>query len=121
MIFFKTNTATTAQWSLLIYTVCIVATFILAYVGLIPTKLHAIPFFDFAGHFILYGGWGFCFGWRFSKPLIVILGFKIHNGILIAIAIATAEEFLQQLSPWRTFSLIDIFWEFSELLLPASS
>jgi len=110
MAFFKINTSATVKWTLFAYTLFIATIFILAYIGLIPTRLHAIPFYDSAGHFILYGCWGFCLGWTFSKTLIRISVFKIYIGIMIAMAIATIEEFLQQLSPLRTFSLLDLFW-----------
>lgn len=80
---------------------------ILAYAGLIPTKLHEIPYYDSIGHFLLYGLWGYFFGKVYSKS---VTGTKYHvtQGTIIVAAIAIVEETLQQLSPMRSFSLYDL-------------
>lgn len=98
----------TRKTALLIYSAFIATVFVLAYFGLIPTKLHDIPYYDSAGHFILYGLWGWFFGRAFAKPLMQLGSFQIPSGIAVVIAIAVVEESLQQLSPLRTFSLTDL-------------
>jgi VanZ family protein len=93
---------------LLVYSLVMAIIIFSAYVGAIPTRLHEIPFYDSAGHFVLYGFWGYFFGNAFSTPLLSIGNFRLQTGIAIAAPIAVTEEFLQQLSPMRTFSLYDL-------------
>lgn len=90
---------------------------VLAYLGLIPTKLHDIPYYDFAGHFILYGFWGYFFGMAYSKHVLLIGKFNLQAGILIVLLIAVLEEFLQRLSPMRSFSLTDLSFGVSGIVL----
>jgi hypothetical protein len=98
----------TKKQVLLSYSAFIGLIILLAYLGLIPTKLHDIPYYDSAGHFILYGLWGYFFGNAYQKPMIAIGRLIVQNGIAMAIIIAIIEESLQQLSPMRTFSLADL-------------
>ena len=79
-----------------------------AYFGLIPTRLHDIPFYDSAGHFVLYGFWGYFFGNAFDRPIASVANFQIPSGIIVTVIIAAIEEFLQQLSPMRSFSVADL-------------
>ena len=79
-----------------------------AYLGWIPTELHDIPFYDSAGHFLLYGLWGYFFGNAFPQALLSVAGFRVQLGIAAVTLVAVAEESLQQLSPMRSFSLGDL-------------
>ncbi len=92
-----------------IYTSLLLTIFLLAYLGLIPRGLKAIPFYDSLGHFVLYGTWGYLFGKVFSK-ILQIGSLKIPTGIFIVTIIAITEECLQSLSSVRTFSLFDLGW-----------
>lgn len=98
----------TKKQRLLAYSVFIFVIFLLAYLGLIPTELNAIPYYDSAGHFVLYGLWGYFFGSAYEKPIVSVRKFHIQKGIAIAASIAIVEEALQNLSPLRTFSLFDL-------------
>lgn len=106
----------TRKAALLTYSVFIVTVFVLAYFGLIPAKLHGIPYYDSAGHFVLYGLWGWFFGRAYTKPLARLGNFRIPSGIAVVAVIAVAEESLQQLSPLRTFSLADLGFGLSGIL-----
>ncbi|HLA56098.1 MAG TPA: VanZ family protein [Flavobacterium sp.] len=97
-----------ARLILILYTAVIVTIFVSAYLGIIPTTLKSIPYYDSIGHFILYGIWGFCFGRVFTKATVSFGKLIIPLGIVIAFAIAIIEESLQNLSPIRTFSLSDL-------------
>ncbi len=98
----------TKKTALLSYSAIILTIFALAYLGKIPTKLHSIPFYDSAGHFILYGLWGYFLGNYFNKPFISFRQYSIPAGIAAAVVIAVVEEFLQRLSPIRSFDYSDL-------------
>lgn len=100
----------TPKLQLLAYSFLMAIIIVSAYFGLIPTRLHDIPFYDSAGHFVLYGLWGYFFGNAFRKPVFKILSLDIQTGILVALFIALVEELLQQLSPMRSFSLGDLMF-----------
>jgi hypothetical protein len=95
---------------LLLYTVFLLTIFVLAYMGLIPTKLKAFPDYDSVGHFMLYGLWCYFFASAFQKPVARISKVEIQLGALVVATIAVAEELLQKLSPIRKFSYFDMGW-----------
>ncbi|CAM3293999.1 hypothetical protein FLLO111716_01600 [Flavobacterium longum] len=97
----------THKIQLVLYSAAMVLIGFLAYAGLIPTKLHDIPYYDSIGHFILYGWWGYLLGKVFHKSVSGTT-FRLPHGIILATAIAIVEETLQQLSPMRSFSLYDL-------------
>ena len=98
----------TKKLQLLAFTFLMVVIIFSAYAGLIPTTLHNIPFYDSAGHFVLYGLWGYFFGNAFSKPVIATKNFHVQIGVVITAIIAIIEEFIQQLFPVRSFSFYDL-------------
>ena len=78
-----------------------------AYLGLLPAWLRAVPGYDKALHFLLFGlavFWlqAWLAGGRWARvgglPVAVVLPF----------ALAAADEFAQRLSPVRTFDLLDL-------------
>ncbi|MGB7444821.1 MAG: hypothetical protein WA919_27450 [Coleofasciculaceae cyanobacterium] len=83
---------------------------LLAYLGVLPTQIAAIPYYDKALHFILVGsssyigqkalgGWGLKIN---TLPFIIPL-------MPISITVfAAVDESLQILSPIRSFSLLDM-------------
>jgi VanZ family protein len=109
----------TAKSNLIIYTSFIVTVFILAYLNLLPLQFINASWFDSAGHFILYGLWGYFFGRAFSKTLFKIGKFRIPIGIAIATAIAIAEELLQSFSPYRSFTFSDMAFSVAGIVAAA--
>ena len=98
----------TKKLQLLAYTLLMAVIIFAAYKGLIPTKLHDIPFYDSAGHFVLYGLWGYFFGNAFSSPIFQRNNFNIQIGVIITVMIAIIEESIQLLFPVRSFSVYDL-------------
>lgn len=79
---------------------------ILANKGLIPAVLKVIPYYDSIGHFVLFGIYAFlaqmaCKGRKYKS-------IPIGSGMIAVYAIM--DEFLQKLSPNRTFDLHDLFF-----------
>lgn len=99
-----------AKTNLLLYSALVVAITTLAYLRLIPTKLNSIPYFDSAGHFVLFGFWGWFFAKAYPKNAFRITDFRIFSGTLIAIFIALTEELLQSLSSVRSCDPYDFIF-----------
>lgn len=95
---------------LVLYSVFLFIVFLSAYLGIIPTELAFIPFFDSMGHFILYGIWAYLFAKVFGHAILSFGKFVIPGGIFIVIIIAVAEESFQAFFPTRSFSFFDMGW-----------
>jgi len=67
-----------------------------------------LKWFDLAGHFTLYGLWGYFFSAAYPTTLFEIGRFKVAQGIIFSTCIAIAEELLQLLSPNRSFTFSDM-------------
>jgi polysaccharide biosynthesis protein VpsQ len=82
----------------------------LAYRGILPVNLPALPFYDTLGHFILLGSASYlghkALGGQMMKlwPLAV----TVPLAPIIVTVFAIADESLQALSPLRTSSLSDM-------------
>ena len=98
----------TNKTQLILYSVLMALIVLLAYMGLIPTKLHQIHYYDSFGHFILYGLWGYFFGKVFQKPVATVKKCSLPQGIIFAMVIAIIEECMQRFAPMRSFSLYDL-------------
>lgn len=97
------------KWvAFILFTLFIIIISVLAYLGLLPTTIDAIPYYDSIGHFLLYGFWGYLFALVIPKSIIPRSGFIIPLGIVLASCVAIVEECFQSLSPIRTFSLTDL-------------
>jgi hypothetical protein len=101
-----------AKTALAIYSAIIVSITSMAYLRLIPTKLNSIPYFDSAGHFVLYGFWGWFFARAYPKTVLRLLGLNLFLGTLVATAVAILEESLQSLSSARSCDAYDFMWGF---------
>jgi len=97
-----------AKLQLLAYSALMGLIIFSAYAGWIPVRLHCFPFFDLVGHFVLYGFWGYFSGKAFPRPIFSFGRFKLQFGIAAISLVAITEEFLQQLSPMRSFSIADL-------------
>lgn len=90
------------------YTLFLIFVSVLAYLNIIPTQQIKIPYYDYIGHFVLYGIWAYLFALVLPQRLFSILKFYIPTGILIVTGITIIEECLQSFSAVRSFSLIDL-------------
>jgi hypothetical protein len=78
-----------------------------AYLGVLPTSLHAVPHFDLVCHFAFIGGVAFFLdGLLERRPLP--FGFWSLGGALV-IAVAGIEEYLQRFSARRSSTWSDFF------------
>ena len=82
----------------------------LAYWGILPVKVSAIPFYDTIGHFILLGSASYLGHKALGRQMITIwlFPFALPLAPLIISAFAAVDESLQALSPLRTSSLSDM-------------
>jgi VanZ family protein len=82
----------------------------LAYWGILPVKVSAIPFYDTIGHFILLGSASYlghkALGGQMST--IWLFPFALPVAPLIISVFAAVDESLQALSPLRTSTLSDM-------------
>jgi VanZ family protein len=93
-----------------LYSAFILGIFILAYLGLIPTDIAIVPYYDSIGHFVLFGLWAYLFGRIFKRKLYIYDKYFIPLGSLIVLVIAVLDESSQWFSSIRTFSFLDLFW-----------
>jgi len=87
------------------------AVFVVAYTGNGPTYfafLKYIPSGDKTGHTVLMCVLSFVLSWLFAFRRLRFKWLRIPYGILGVFAFITVEEFLQILSPNRSFDLIDL-------------
>lgn len=79
-----------------------------AYLKILPVKSSTIPFYDTIGHFILIGLASFFSHLAMKKRKITIGTFLLPLAPLLVSIFTLIEEVLQNLSPYRTFSLSDL-------------
>lgn len=72
-----------------------------AYLGIIPTKIHAIPLYDTIGHFVLLGLAGFLLHRTLGRRVKRFAGIPVPVGPALVVLGAACEELLQVLSPIR--------------------
>lgn len=89
-----------------LYSLFIILISILAYLNVLPTKEIKIPYYDYAGHFILYGIWAYLAALAFNRSLFKSFSFPI--GIVVISVVTVIEEYLQSFSSVRTSSLSDL-------------
>ncbi len=78
--------------------------FLGAYVGLMPTELKYVPYYDLIGHLALCGIWGYLLVVAFRKELLRVGRAALPMGLFIVVVIASVAEAAQSLSPIRTAS-----------------
>lgn len=92
----------------IIYTATLIFIGWSAYTDNLPAYLDAIPYYDTAGHFIIYGVATYL-GQRIFQRSFLKLGWLQIPLFPLGFALLTViEEGLQSLSPVRTFSLLDL-------------
>lgn len=72
-----------------------------AYLGILPTKLRAIPLYDTIGHFGLLGIAGLLLHRALGRRSVRVKGVPLPVGPMLVVIGAAAEELLQIFSPVR--------------------
>ncbi len=90
------------------YFAVLLTIFILAYLRMIPVKIAKIPFYDTLGHFLLLGLTSYFAHRALGRRMINLFNFAIPLGPFLVGIFAVAEESIQVISPYRTFSFIDM-------------
>ena len=96
-----------------LYSFLIVSIMVIAYNGLIPDVLSRIPLYDKIGHFFLVGFSSYLLNIFLKRHQIKFKSFHILTAPLLVLGFFTIEEFIQQLSPVRSFDLMDLFCDFA--------
>jgi VanZ family protein len=93
-----------------IYFLILLVIIVLAYQGILPVKLSAIPFYDTLGHFILLGSASYLGHKAIGRQVLKIWHrpFTLPLAPLLLSVFAAVDESLQALSPLRTCSLSDM-------------
>jgi hypothetical protein len=81
---------------------------VLAYVGLIPTQLKSIPYYDSNGHFMLFGILAFSLDRALKGRTTRVMGVTLPIGSTVIALYAIIDESLQYYSTARTFDLSDL-------------
>ncbi len=88
-----------------------------AYLKVLPVKSSAIPFYDTIGHFILIGLAAFFSHLAMNKRHFLLLNISLPLAPFLVTIITVIEEFLQHLSPHRTFDVVDLIADFCGIIL----
>ncbi len=96
-----TNQRLDRRWLVvfLIFFAVLLAIFVAAYLRLIPTRLADIPYYDTAGHFILYGILAALLHLALNRRSIAVASVRVPLAAALAIAFAIGEEFVQRFRP----------------------
>ncbi len=86
----------------------IAALSVTAYLGRLPAWTQAFPHFDWAAHFLLLGGLGFCFHRLMRDRVVGFYGLTFPLGPMIVSSGSILDESLQVFSPNRSFSFADM-------------
>jgi len=89
----------------------------LAYLGLIPTALSYIPWYDLIGHFVLMGILAYLLHRATGRKSFQLLGINLPIGPSTIAVFAIIEELLQSLSSARNFSLLDLFFSLAGIVV----
>lgn len=115
------RTFTPLQMTLLILSIVFFSVVLtIAYTGNGPTCfafLKYIPGEDKTGHVVLLCALSLSISWALSLRGIHLRKVKFHAGILAVLAFITIEEFLQILSPNRTFDFLDLASNYVGILI----
>jgi len=93
--------------------------FIIAYTGNWSyfSFLKYVPGGDKTGHVVSLYILAYSFSWFSSFSYFKIKGKKIYYGVISVAIFITIEEFLQLLSPYRTFDLLDLCCNYLGVML----
>jgi hypothetical protein len=99
------------------YMVVLLTIFLLAYLGLIPTKMQRLPLFDTLGHFILLGLASFLSHRALNRKSFCLGPLKLPAGPACSSLFIITEECLQSLSPIRSTTWSDMLANLSGIIL----
>ena len=101
------------------FSVILIIIVIVANLGLGPTFfpiVYKIPWGDKIGHFLLIGTLSFLVNYVLSSRRVSVLSQSILLGSAIVLVIVTIEEFSQIFLDYRSFSIIDLAFDYSGIL-----
>ncbi|MGD1872853.1 MAG: VanZ family protein [Mastigocoleus sp.] len=88
-----------------------------AYLKIIPNEIEKFPYYDTVLHFLLIGFSAFLGHLALRKRWIKILYIPLPLAPILISFFVTIEEFLQMLSPHRSFDLLDLAADFAGLMV----
>ncbi|MFL9451922.1 MULTISPECIES: VanZ family protein [Nostocales] len=88
-----------------------------AYMKIIPTEIAQFPYYDTILHFLLIGIAAYLGHLALEKRKVQILNFLVPIAPLLVSIFTVGEEFLQKLSPHRSFDLVDLTADFCGIVL----
>ncbi|WP_407899884.1 VanZ family protein [Scytonema sp. NUACC26] len=84
---------------------------------IIPTEIAQFPYYDTILHFFLIGMAAYLGHLALEKRQFQILNFFVPMAPLVVSCFTISEEFLQKLSPYRSFDLVDLAADFCGIIL----
>ena len=108
------------KWITIVFIVLLILIVIVANLGLGPSFfpfIYQIPGGDKLGHFFLMGILSLLVNFVLKTKKIRIFSINFLLGILIVMAIVTIEEFSQIFLDYRTFSIIDLLFDYFGIVL----
>lgn len=88
-----------------------------AYLKIIPNEISQFPYYDTVLHFLLIGIAAYLGHLALNKRKIQLLTITLPLAPLLVTLFSVSEEFLQKLSPHRSFDLVDLASDFCGILL----
>jgi VanZ family protein len=108
------------KWVTYIFIVLLILIVIAANMGLGPlffSFVYLLPGGDKAGHFILMGLLSFLINSVMRASRVQVFSFDLLKGSLIVMAIVTIEELSQIFLKYRGFSLFDLFFDYTGIII----
>jgi len=91
-----------------LFALLFLVTLVLAYKGLLPSTLQAIPHYDKPGHVILYGVAAYLGHRLLQQRYLCLLGLRVPLWIFLFSTFTVVEELVQGFSPNRSLDMLDL-------------
>lgn len=88
-----------------------------AYLKIIPNEIAKFSYYDTIMHFVLIGMAAYLGHLALEKRKVQILSFFVPMAPLLVSFFTVSEEFLQKLTPHRSFDLVDLAADFCGIVL----
>ncbi|MUG96250.1 VanZ family protein [Scytonema sp. UIC 10036] len=88
-----------------------------AYIKIIPNEIAQFPYYDTIMHFLLIGMAAYLGDLALEKRKVKIWIFLVPMAPLLVSLFTVSEEFLQKLTPHRSFDLVDLAADFGGIVL----
>lgn len=108
------------KWLTIIFVIILIIIVVAANMGLGPSFfafVYLLPGGDKAGHFILMGFLSFLINSVMRASRIKVFNFDLLKGSLIVLAIVTIEELSQLFLKHRGFSIFDLFFDYTGIII----